>query len=224
MKLLALIITVILMSVFSESIYAQNDRVELPNMDVTADIDTEKQALEDELRRRILQEKNGAKKIKLMEKLREITESYIPKRITIELQKKADRKKMQAFDQYIQCINTKDMDECSDLKEELDSLTTKSSTPAVLEANTLNRNALSRLHECSQVTQDFFPGFRAVVEINFSIDEQGQATSAYINEDESEISHDLIMFSKCVEHFAQKLNFKNDSGKSASFKKNFIFG
>ena len=230
MKLLALIITVILMSVFSESIYAQNQVVESKQIDVTGITDQELIDL-----RRIVEEtntinQNAGEKDSLLDEIHVVATELVPKQIAILLK----RQKLQAFyearDKYMLCLQNKNRD-CSSLKSKYESeMPTRNSmnSNSIPEQTTnysiINPYIIQKIRQCSQITQDSFPGFRAAVQMDFTIDEQGQATSAYINEDESEISHDLIMFSKCVEHFAQKLNFKNESGKSASFKKNFIFG
>ena len=212
------------MSVFSESIYAQVNEMVMPTMDVPGDIDPEKEAMEDELRRRILQEKNGAKKIALMAKLQKITESYIPKRINIELQKKADRKKMQAFENYIQCISSKELDDCSDLKEELDHLNHSNSHQAETNQTTLNPDSLYGVKQCSSVTKEVFPDFKAYITLVMTINPNGSVQKILVDSDESEMTHELSMFTKCVVHFAYNLNFENSSGKEIRLNKTFIFG
>jgi len=88
----------------------------------------------------------------------------------------------------------------------------------------INPYIIKKIRQCSQVMHETFPGFMAVIEMDITIDKEGKPISSYIDEDESEISHDLAMFSKCVEHFARKLNYTNETGRSVTFKKNFIFG
>lgn len=214
------------MSVFSESIYAQNEQIEGKTIEVEGIIDDELGEITSALNNMKIQNKNGTIKIKKMNHLQAQTNEFIPKKIEIVKLKSAHLIKMKAFNTYINCIAGKEEEECRDIKEELDKLN--------IGTNLLNSNpnefgitnpyVVKKIRQCSQITQDSFPGFRAAIEIDFTIDEKGQAISAYINEDESEISHDLTMFSKCIEHFALKLNFKNDTGKPVSFKKNFIFG
>lgn len=225
MKLLVLIIAVILMSVFSESIYAQNQVVDSKQIDVDVEIDTELKDIKDELRKMITQERNGKKKMELMEKLRRINERYIPKKITIEKQKKMYREVNQAFEKYIQCINMKsEIDDCSDLKEELDNLNISTSHQPEINETTLNPDSLYGVKQCSSVTKEVFPDFKAYITLDITINPNGSVQKILVDSDESDMTHELSMFTKCVVHFAYKLNFENSSGKEIRMNKTFIFG
>ena len=107
MKLLALIITVILMSVFSESIYAQNQVVESKQIDVTGITDQELIDL-----RRIVEEtntinQNAGEKDSLLDEIHVVATELVPKQIAILLK----RQKLQAFyearDKYMLCLQNK---------------------------------------------------------------------------------------------------------------------
>ena len=230
MKLLALIIAVIIMSVFSESIYAQTQVVESKQIDVPGEIDQELIDLRNLATTTNTINQNAGEKDGLLDDIQQVATELVPKQIAILLK----RQKIQAFyearDKYMLCLQNRNRD-CSSLKSKYESemptrnsLNSNSIPEQTTNYSIINPYIIQKIRQCSKITQDSFPGFRAAVKMDFTINEQGQATSAYINEEESEISHDLMMFSKCVEHYAQKLNFKNDSGKSVSFKKNFIFG
>ena len=210
-----------------ENIATSRKSIEQPVMDVQGTLDSELEKIKEELRLRIMQERNGKKKIELMQKLMEITDSYIPKRIKIENQKIKDRQKMEAFNKYIQCMNSnQDLNDCNDLKEELNKLTSgsASSENQVLNTKVTNPSAMAKLRQCSTVTQEFFPDFQAVVRLDISVDTIGNVESVYIDHSESEISHDLVLFLKCVVHFARKLQFNNPTGNMASFHQDLIFG
>lgn len=214
------------MSVFSESIYAESQKVELKEIDVPGIVDGELDFIVRENEEVKLHNRNGSKKVKKFKETQEQLNELIPKQIELAKGRRKLNQVIEAREKYLKCIHSKEEEDCSEFKEDLDkfNIGTSAKTSSSNEFGITNSYIIKKIRQCSQITQDSFPGFRAAVQMDFTIDEQGQATSAYINEDESEISHDLIMFSKCVEHFAQKLNFKNESGKSASFKKNFIFG
>jgi hypothetical protein len=230
MKLLVLIIAVILISVFAEPIYAQEQVIESKQINVSGTIDQELIDF-----RRLAEETNEAngnadEKDGLLDEINQAASELVPKQIAILLKKQKLRAFYEARDKYMLCLQNKNRD-CSTLKSKYESempsknaVNSNSNNDHTTSYTIINPSILKKIRQCSQITQDSFPDFRAAVQMDFTIDEQGKATSAYIDEDRTEMTHELTMFNKCIEYFALKLNFKNDSGRPVSFKKNFIFG
>lgn len=218
------------MSVFSESIYAQNQIVESKQIDVPGEIDQELLDLRNLATTTNTINQNAGEKDGLLDEIHQVAIELVPKQIAILLKKQKLQAFYEARDKYMLCLQNKNRD-CSNLKTkyeaEIPNQNSVNSNPDTQQASSftiINPYIVKKIRQCSQITQDSFPGFRAAVQMDFTIDGQGKATSAYINEEQSEMSHELIMFNKCIEHYALKLNFKNDTGKTVSFKKNFIFG
>ena len=226
MKLLALIITVILMSVFSESIYAESQKMEMKEIDVTGLVDQEMAVIEREFEDAKFFNRTGTKKIDKFNKTQSLLSELIPKQIELAKGRRKFLQLIEAKSKYIECIKTKEEGDCDDLKDDLEKLNIRSSlfNSQHIKTQILNPFALENIRKCSSVTKEYFPDFRAVVQLNIVINSQGHVQTAYINEDESEISHDLEMFSRCVVHFARKLQFSNKTGKTAHITQDMIFG
>jgi hypothetical protein len=226
MKLLVLIIAVILMSVFSQSIYAESQKMEMEEIDVTGVVDPELAEIEKGLEEVKFFNRTGAKKIEKFNKTQTLLSELIPKQIELAKGRRKFYKIIDAKSKYLNCINSKDEEDCEDLKDDLEKLNIRSSLidSQHIKTQIINPQALAQVRKCSSITKEYFPDFRAVVQLDIVINSQGLVQTAYINEDESEISHDLEMFSRCIVHFARKLQFSNTTGKIASIYQNLIFG
>lgn len=223
MKLLLLMI---LFSSFPSNTYASNDPIELKEIDVTGFIDPELARIERELEEARLYNRNGTKKVDKLNKVQNEVSELIPKQIELAKDRKNLDKVLNLKNKYIDCIRIKDEEDCSDLKEDLEKLNIRSSSneSAIQKTNVKNSSAMAQIRKCSAITQEYFPEFHAVVKLDISIDPQGIVQSVYINHAESEISHDLTLFSKCVVHFARKLQFNNPTGNIASVSQSLVFG
>jgi len=222
MKLLVLIIAVIIMS-FAESTHAES--IEMQALNVPGYVDQEYEQLKSMVDEIGVTDDITDKKIEMILDLTERAPGLVDKQVEIIQKKQKLFELWEIRDKLIVCMQKKSRD-CNKLKQELKSkqLTLLNSTPEIDEAKfeVTNLFIINKMKECSNITREFFPEFRAIVEVEFTIDDQGRPLSAFINQDKSAVSHDLYMFPKCVEHFARKLNFTNSFQKIASFSKNFI--
>jgi hypothetical protein len=216
------------MSVFSESIYAQYEVNENRPIDVKALVDTELERLRRDAEEAEIVKINQDEKIELIKQITEAASEIAPKQINLLVENQKLQSFYQARDKYMDCLRMKNRN-CSGLKRKFEeanpqqqSQNSESSQEMSTNYNVLNPYVLNKIKECSEVTREVFPDFQAVVEVNFTIDNEGKATAVYVNEKKSEISHDLHMFPKCIEHFAKNLYFENNAKKVVSFSKSFI--
>jgi hypothetical protein len=221
-----LLFIMILFSVLPSNTYASDEPMELEKIDVPGFVDEELIRIERELEEVKIHNKNGTKKINKFGKTQELLSELIPKQIELAKGRKRFNQILNAREKYVECISSKDDDDCTDLKEELDKLNIRSSSNESKEQKTYltNTSAMAQIRKCSSVTQEYFPDFQAVVQLDISVDNRGMVQSVYIDHDESEISHDLPMFSKCVVHFARKLQFHNPTGNIARVNQTMLFG
>ncbi len=223
MKLLVLMI---LFSSFPSSTYASNEPIELKEIDVTGIIDEELISIERQLEEVKVYNRNGTKKVDKLNKVQQHVSELIPKQIELAKDRKNLNKVIDLKNKYINCISTKDEEDCSDFKDELEKLNIKSSASGSTSHKTYvtNPHAISKIKGCSNVTHEYFHRFTAVILLDISVDAQGNVQNIRIDHEEAVMSHDLPVFSKCVAHFARYLNFYNPSGLTAQVSQNFIFG
>ena len=208
---------------FAESTHAES--IEMQALNVPGYVDQEYEQLKSMVDEIGVTDDITDKKIEMILDLTERAPGLVDKQVEIIQKKQKLFELWEIRDKLIVCMQKKSRD-CNKLKQELKSkqLTLLNSTPEIDEAKfeVTNLFIINKMKECSNITREFFPEFRAIVEVEFTIDDQGRPLSAFINQDKSAVSHDLYMFPKCVEHFARKLNFTNSFQKIASFSKNFI--
>lgn len=224
MKLLVLILAVIIMS-FSEPIYAQSKAIEMKSMDVVGFVDQEYEQLKTMSAEVDATSNLTDEKINFIEDMIEKAPEIVEKQIEIFQKKKQLFELWEIRDKLIVCMQKKNRD-CNKFKQELKSkqLSLSGSDPDEnqVQFEVTNLFIINKMKECSEVARELYPSFRAVIELDFTLDNLGRPMNAFINQEKSAISHDLFMFPKCVEHFARKLHFTNNSQKIASFSKNFI--
>lgn len=224
MKLLILIIAVIIMS-FSEAIYA-NQNINGSEIKVELYQDPELLDLRNVKDQTDAISRSTDEKIDLVNDIMTTTTDLVPKQVEVLLIKQKFQDLIKARDKYMLCLERRNQD-CSKLKENFESLNMNSSKDHKIDEpvnnfEITNPYIIGKIKECSVVTKEFFPDFIAAIKLDFTIDDQGRPMSVFVNQEKSSISHDLFMFSKCVEHFARKLHFSNESKKIATFTKNFI--
>jgi hypothetical protein len=224
-KLKAFIILLALFLLPSETFAETNKSpILLEPMDVDGLVDEELTAIERDLETIKFYNKNGTKKVDKLNKYQQHFQELIPKQIELT---KGRRKIQQLIDiktKYIDCLSKKDEEDCSDLKEEFEKFDNSVLNIPQNKTHILNREVLLEIRRCSEVTREEFPGFRAVLRVDFYLDEQGFITHAQTNKSRSVSTIDLPMFDECVLHFSKKLHYFNPTNKIAIVEQNLIFG
>ena len=221
------LILMILVSCLPANTYATDELIDMKeSIDITGIQDQELINIERELEEVKIYNRNGTKKVDKLNKVQQHVSELIPKQIELAKDRRSLNKVIDLKNKYINCISTKDEEDCSDLKEDLEKLNIKSSSNEInaIKSHVVNPVAMAQIRKCSEVTQEFFPDFQAVVRLDISLDTFGNVQSVYIDQSESEISHDLPMFSRCVVHFARKLQFYNPTGNVAKLQQDLFFG
>jgi hypothetical protein len=161
-----------------------------------------------------------------LNKVQQHVSELIPKQIELTKDRKKLNRMIDVKNKYIDCISTKDEEDCSDIKEELDKLEIKTSSSdegGQAKTHIVDRTAITKIRQCSQVTREDFPDFKAVIALQLTIDSNGFVSNVSYNPDESVMNYPLEMFPKCVAHFSKDLRFFNPYSSNAKVNQNFIF-
>ncbi len=215
------------MSVFSESIYAQNEAIEPKEIKVTGIDDEELRELkriDDETE--ILNE-NGSEKIELIDSIEEKAKELVPKQIALIQKKQNLRGLYEARDKYLMCIEKKNRD-CSKLETILEKWIQKEKalqTQINETARTYitNRPILKKIESCIEVAREVFPNFSAKIKLRIKVDQAGYPDSIEIDNQNSRMSPHFENFPECVAQFARELNFKNPFEDFAKLTQTFVF-
>lgn len=223
MKALPILIALLILpaETFAE---ASNQPIQLEQMNVEGLVDEELNAIERDLEAMKFYNRNGTKKVDKLNKYQQHFQELIPKQIELT---KGRRKIQQLIDtktKYIECLSKKEEEDCSDLKDDLDAL--NSSVPNIQNSKTfvMNRSVLGEMRQCSDVTREQFPDFKAIVRVDLYLDELGNVSYARLDQQKSASSLGLPLFNECVVHFSKKLQYHNPLKQVALVVQDFVFG
>jgi hypothetical protein len=225
MKLLALIIAAILMSVFSENIYADSEKLEIPSMTVEGYIDPELLVLRKQETESNAIDQATDEKLQIVENLIVTAPVIVKKQVEIFSKRQKLNDFYLARDKYLFCLEKKNRD-CSDLKATLDSMNlnaTNTSSAESKETYITNRPQLEGIKKCLRVAREEVPEFKARIKLLIQIDKAGYPTSVQVDEQESMMYPHLSNFPRCISHFANDLNFHNPFEENAEISQVFTF-
>lgn len=227
MKLLILIIAVLLMSVFADSLYAQTSPLEPKEIQVTGIDDGELRELKKvEEETKILNE-NGSEKIELIDSIEDNAIELVPKQIALIQKKENLRGLYEARDKYLLCIQKKNRD-CSELEAILEKLIKKekdlkAEMNETMKTYITNRPVLKKIESCIEVAREVYPNFSAKIKLRIKVDQAGYPDSIEIDNQNSRMSPYFENFPECVAQFARELNFKNPYEDFAKLTQTFVF-
>lgn len=213
------------MSVLSESIYAQNRKIEGRQLDVVGTLDEDLIKKRQQIKEMQEALKNQNEKNKIQAKMNKYLKDLIPGQIIMEEDEKKFNKLIETRDQYLECSRRSEEENCTELKSQLDSLidTNNRDDQNFQENFFIYENSLAKIKRCVEVTREDLPDFSAIISLDIIIDQNGFPSRVKINSDETTMNYNIPIFGECVAYFAREINLKNPQKQSTVLTKKFIF-